>query len=394
MNDTTLPGTRGATSDLGPAVTLALAAACGIAVANIYYNQPMLGVMAADFGHAPAIDLVPTTTQLGYAAGLFFLVPLGDFLDRRRLIVGQFCLLAAALAGAALASTAIALLAASFAVGFAATVAQHIVPLAAALAPAERRGRVVGTVMGGLFCGILLSRTLAGLVAQHAGWREMFVLGVPLALAAALAMVRIVPRDAGRPPLHYGRALVSLVGLWRAEPALRRATATQALLFASFSAFWSFLAPHLAEPSLGLGAGEAGLFGVLGVTAVLAAPMAGRWADRAGARPVIAAGAVAALIAWGPFGLWNAVAGLVAGVVILDLGVQSALIAHQHTVYALRPEARGRLNTLFMTGMFLGGAAGSALAAVAWRLGGWSAVSLTGTAFALAAVALAMGKQK
>lgn len=380
-------------SGISPAMALIMAAACGVAVANIYYNQPMLGAIGRDFAGSPLIDATPMITQLGYASGLFLLVPLGDVLDRRRLIVGQFVVLAAALLAAAVAPTAMTLVVASFAVGFASTVAQHIVPLAAALAPPERRGRTVGTVMGGLLCGILLSRTIAGFVADNAGWRDMFALGVPLALIAAAVMARIVP--SGRPAsgLAYGAALRSLAGLWREEKTLRRATFTQACLFASFSCFWSFLAPHLEEPVFGLGAAAAGLFGVLGAAGVFAAPLAGHTADKVGARAVIILGAVATLLAWAPFGLWNAIAGLIIGVVVLDLGVQGGLVSHQHTVYALRPEARGRLNTLFMTGMFLGGAAGSALAALAWRWGGWSAVSVAGTMFALGAVVLAWGNK-
>lgn len=375
-------------SRLGRGTTFAMAAACGIAAANIYYNQPMLGVIERDFIDPKMTSLIPTVTQLGYAAGLFLLVPLGDIVERRRLIVVQFCALALALVMAALAPNAGLLVVASLLVGIAASAAQHIVPFAAALAAPERRGQTVGMVMGGLLCGILLSRVLSGLVADAFGWREMFWLGVPMVLLAAVLMRVMLPAGA-RPAagaLGYGAALLSLAHLWREEPIVRRATWTQAALFGSFSAFWAILAFHLAEPGLGFGAGVAGLFGGIGAVGVIAAPYAGRLADTYGPRRVIQAGAALVVVSWLLFGLWSGLAGLVVGVVLLDLGIQLAMISHQHAIYACRPEARSRINTLFMTGMFLGGAAGSAGATLAWTGSGWIAVSLFGGALALAAL--------
>jgi len=373
--------------EAGRALFFAMAAAAGIAVANIYYNQPMLAVMETDLpGSLTA--LVPTVTQLGYALGLFLLVPLGDLVERRKLIVLQFCLLAAALALSAIAPSPGLLLVASLAVGVCATVAQQLVPFAAHLSSPEKRGGTVGLVLAGILTGILLSRTLAGFVATISGWREMFWLGVPLALAAAAYMALRLPQS--RPPsgLSYRQLMGSIVDLWRSYPVLRRAALTQALLFGAFTVFWTVLAFLLQEPQFGLGSDVAGLFGILGLAGVLAAPLAGRYVDARGVGPVVIVATALVLLAWVVFGLWVSLAGLAIGVILLDFGVQSALVANQQIAFGLQPEARSRANTVLVGCMFLGGAGGSAGATLAWSNGSWLAVSVFGGLLSLAALGI------
>lgn len=362
---------------------------CGVAVATIYFIQPLFGAVQRAFPGSPWATLLPTVTQLGYAAGLFTLVPLGDIVDRRKLIMAQLAGLSLALLGVGVAPSGVLLGAASLAVGLFAAVAQQVVPLAASMATPERRGAAVGEVMTGLLCGILFSRTAAGLVGIHLGWRAIFVLTSPLVLATAVWIAVVLPPQPATSSLRYRNLLASLGKLWLDEPRLRRAALTQASLFAAFSTFWTVLALRLAEPDFHLGADAAGLFGLVGAVGVFAAKPVGAWADRRGPAAVLIGSAGLVFIAWLLFAVWRSLAGLALGVVVLDLGVQSALVSNQHVIYGLRPDARSRVNTVFMGAVFLGGAAGSALAPAAWSIGGWPWVCSLG----LIAAALACGCQ-
>ena len=376
---------------------VALAAGAGFSVASIYYSQPMLGVIATGLGSdAQATGMVPTLTQLGYALGILLLAPLGDRVDRRRLILFKSLLLAAALVGAAVSGGLPSLLLASLLVGLMATVAQDVVPTAAMLAPEHQRGAVVGKVMTGLLLGILLSRVASGLVAQALGWRAMFGFAAASVVAMALALGRELPHLAPTTSLGYPALLRSLVHLWRGQPQLRRAMLAQGLLAVGFSAFWSTLAVML-HTRYQLGSAVAGAFGIAGAAGALAAPLAGRWADRLGSHAVAR---IAILIALAGFALllldrWlprAAVLPLLAiSAVVFDFGFQAALVSHQTLVYSLAPEARSRLNALLFTGVFLGMSAGGALGAVALAHFGWSGVA--GLAVATAAMSLVVRRR-
>ena len=360
-----------------------LAAGAGLSVAALYYSQPMLGELGADIGaSARQIGLVPTLTQLGYAAGIFFLAPLGDRFDRRRIILVKAAALVAALLAAGASSAIGLLLVASLAVGLAATLAQDIVPAAAALAPEAQRGKIVGTVMTGLLLGILLSRVVSGFVAAHFGWRAMFVAAAVSIAAFAAVAARALPRFKPTTHLGYAALLASSARLWKRHGALRRAAFAQALLAVGFSAFWSTLAVMLHASPWHLGSAAAGAFGLAGAAGALAAPIAGRLADTRGPELVtrlgtsLAAVSFLAMAAGGllPMGAQLWVIGL--GAVGFDLGVQATLVSHQTIVYGIDPGARSRLNALLFTGMFIGMSSGAVLGSLALARWGWPSVML------------------
>lgn len=375
---------------LPPSLLLLLAAAAGIMVANIYYNQPMLGLLAREFGVGGAdVAVVPVLTQVGYALGLLFLSPLGDRTERKRLILITAGALTAALVATTLAPGLAVMAAASLLVGLLATVTQQVVPLAAQLAPEARRGRAVGTVMMGLLLGILLARTLSGLVAGLAGWRASFAVATILTLAMTVLLAWRLPVVPSTIRLSYPRLLRSLLDLFLAHGVLRRGALVQALLFGAFSAFWSVLALKLEAPPLHLGSSVAGLFGVIGAAGALMAPLAGRMADRRGPGFLVVLGALAVGLAFLPMLLWqDSIAALVVGVLVMDVGAQAAMVSNQTRIYALDAAARSRLNTVYMTLMFAGGAAGSALGAHAWAGWGWTGICVLGAAMGLAAAAV------
>ncbi|KWT94044.1 Permeases of the major facilitator superfamily [Variovorax sp. WDL1] len=380
---------------LPASLLLLLAAAAGLAVASLYYSQPMLGVLGAEVGASDrAVGLVPTLTQFGYALGIGLLAPLGDRYDRRRIILIKAGVLGAALLLTGVAPSIGVLLALSLVIGLSATLAQDVVPAAATLAPESRRGKAVGTVMTGLLLGVLLSRVASGFVAEHFGWRAVFVAAAASIALIGLAAWRRLPRFQPTTQLAYGALLGSLATLWRRHPPLRRAALAQGLLAIGFSAFWSTLAIMLHAAPFHLGAAAAGAFGLAGAAGALAAPLAGRIADRRGPEWVTRLGAGLAVFSFAAMTLSpllqpQARLGLLVLCAIgFDLGMQAALIAHQTLVYGIEPAARSRLNAVLFVGVFLGMAIGAALGSLLLAAWGWMGVTALATASAGAALAV------
>ena len=382
---------REATAPSAPLIVL-LAASAGLGAASLYYSQPILAPLAEDLHASSAgIGAVPMLTQLGYAAGILLLTPLGDRFDRRKVILTKFALLIATLLLSGFAPGFAPFLAASALLGLTATLAQDVVPMAAALSPAEHRGRIVGQVMTGLLMGILLSRVMSGVIADLLGWRWVYGIAALALTIAGLASWRWLPSSPPAMRTTYGALLRSLGGLWRSWPMLRRAAIAQALLAVAFSAFWSTLAVMLHQ-RFGLGSAVSGAFGLAGAAGALAAPLAGRIADKRGPGVVTKLGALLVTLSFAAMSVtaWldrsAAIVVLVALAIVFDFGVQAALVAHQTIVYSLDPAARSRLNALLFTGMFIGMATGAALGSALLSSLGW--LGVTGLATVASAAAL------
>jgi len=364
-----------------------LTVATGASVANLYYNQPLLSDIARTFHSSTrGAGSIATLTQAGYAVGLLLFVPLGDIVDRRRLIVTLLCCVTGALFVAGTGQSLGVVIAASFAIGVTTIVPQLLLPFAAGLAPPAMRGRVVGHVVSGLLVGILAGRAVAGLVTDLAGWRTMFIGAGVAMLALAVLLWRMLPAVPPSASVSYVALLRSLGTLFRNEPVIRDAALLGALTFAAFSAFWTTLAFRLQEPPLHSGSTVAGAFGLLGLVGAAVAPIAGRTADRQHPRRMVGLALLGNIVAWivlllAGHSLW----GIALGVLLIDAATQAGQVSNQARVYALPAEAHSRFNTIYMVCYFIGGSAGSAVAVLAWDTFRWSGVC----AIALACLLLA-----
>ena len=379
--------------DISAATILLLAAACGLIVANIYYAQPLIGPIAHDLGLAQgAAGLIVTMAQIGYGAGLLFIVPLGDRVENRRLIVVCVVMSALALGLASVATSAAAFLAAMAAIGLSSVAVQVLVPLAAHLAPDAVRGRVVGLVSGGLMIGIMAARPASSFIASALTWRAPFVASAILMLALALALTRLLPVRKPETRMGYFALIGSMARLAAASPVLRLRAFYQACLFGAFSLFWTTTPLLLIGPDYRLTQRGVALFALAGVSGAVAAPIAGRLADRGLTGPatlgamLTVAGAFLVTMAV-PQGSTLALALLVAAAVAVDFGVQAHLVLGFRAIFALQPEARGRLNGAYIATFFLAGAVGSAAGAWAYAQGGWGLASAIGLALPLLALA-------
>lgn len=368
---------------LKSSVVLLFAIACGLAVGNVYYAQPLLDAMAEAFAIAPAtIGIVITLTQIGYGLGLVLLVPLGDLLNRRRLIVTQTLLSAAALLMIALAPDSAWLLLGMTLTGLLAVVTQVLVAYAATLAIPAQRGRVVGVVTSGIVVGILLARTIAGAMADLAGWRAIYLLSAGLTLLMALLLLRVLPRDeAAQPPSGYVELIASVFSLFRQEPVLRQRAILALLTFASAMVLWTPMVLPLAAPPLSLSHSEIGLFGLAGAAGALAAARAGHLADRGLGQWVSGLSLLLMLASWLPIALTqSSLWALLLGVITLDLGLQAVHVTSQSMIYNVRPEAQSRLTAGYMLFYSIGSALGSITSTAMYAWGGWTGVCLLGAA--------------
>ncbi|MET9290717.1 MFS transporter [Streptomyces sp. NPDC003077] len=361
------------------------AVACGAAVANVYFSQPLLVTMGHDLAMSPAlVGSVVTLTHVGYGLGLFFLVPLGDVAHRRRLIVAQLSLLVVALVVVAVARAAVLLLAGVAAVGLLAVVTQTLVAFAASLAPPAGRGRVVGLVTSGVVIGILLARTVSGLMADLAGWRSVYLASAALTALLALVLYRVLPRHTDAPPtnLRYGQLLRSTITLFARERLLRVRALFGLLIFAAFSTLWSSVALPLSEAPYFLPHSAIGALGLIGVAGALAATVAGRLNDRGLSRRTTGIALALLAASWLPLAFTrNSLWALVVGVILLDLAVQAVHVTNQTVIYALHPDAGSRLIGGYMVFYSIGSATGAIAATSLYTAAGWGAVCVLGAAF-------------
>ncbi|MFJ2959422.1 MFS transporter [Streptomyces sp. NPDC087270] len=382
----------GATAEPGRAlrwVIITLAFACGASVANLYYAQPLLGLLSNSFDVSKGTaTVVVTATQIGYALGLALLIPLGDLLENRRLASRTLLITAVALAVAAFAPDFWVFLAVSVLIGVTSVVAQILIPLAAHLAPAESRGRLVGQVMSGLLLGIMLARSVASFAAAAWGWRSIYAISAVVMLLTSLALLKVLPVRKPDHSARYGTLLASVAGLARSEPVLVRRALTQACMFGAFTAYWTAVAYELADRHHMSQNGIA-VFALVGAAGAASAPVAGRLGDAGRGVPgravAILLGLVAMVVAG--FGVDNLVL-LAIGGVLLDFAVQGHQVLSQRDIYALRPDARARVNSVYMTTVFLGGAAASAATGAVHSAWGWTGVTVMGAALTVVAFLL------
>ncbi|GAA4318800.1 MFS transporter [Compostibacter hankyongensis] len=381
MNEKTLTGAPPvAAARLTPFLKYLMATGCGVVVANIYYCQPLLGALSRAFHVTEEkASVINICSQAGYGLGLLLLVPLGDKVERRTLIVWMHLAAAVFLAAAAMATNVFWMDVASLAVGMASTACQVFIPLAAHLARDEERGNVIGVMMGGLLTGVLLSRTLSGVVADYFGWSVLYFIAAGLMLIMAVLMWYALPREAPAFKGSYAALMRSLAGLFRTQPVVRESALIGGALFGAISAFWATLAFFLEAPPYRYSLSVIGLFGVIGTGGALVSPYIGRITDRSGPFKPMRIGVVLMLLGYavlfaGTLSVWV----VVAGVVLLDVGLQAAHVPNHARNYSLLPEARTRLNTIYMSSFFLGGTLGSSLGSVAWNWKGWPGVCITG----------------
>ncbi len=377
---------------ISPLLTFMFAAACGLVAANLYYGQPLAGPISQSLGFSPAATgLIVTLTQIGYGLGLLLIVPLGDLLENRKLVLTLVALSAIALIGAAFASSPSLFLLASLCIGLASVAVQVLVPFAAHMAPDASRGAVVGNVMSGLLVGIMLARPAASFLSELLSWHAVYIISAGVMIGLIVILRLVLPTRVPHTKLHYGQLLSSMGHLALRTPVLQRRALYQACMFGAFSLFWTTTPLLLASPAFGLTQNGIALFALAGAAGAVASPIAGRVADRGWTKLATAFALTIAIVAFliGHFsgsGSLLALITLTLSGIMLDFGVQTNLVLGQRAIFALSAEHRSRLNGLYMATFFAGGALGSALGGWAYATGGWNLASWIGVAFPVIAL--------
>jgi predicted MFS family arabinose efflux permease len=373
-------GEPGTVPSLSRSVIFLFAIASGLAVANVYFAHPLLDIMADDLGLSRATTgMIVAVTQVGYGLGLILLVPLGDLINRRRLVIGQSLLSVLALVSVGLSSSGGMLLASMAAMGLFAVVTQAFVAYAASLAQPSERGQVVGVVTSGIVLGILLARTIAGTLADLSGWRIVYLISAALTLAMAVLLHRTLPEQRTVEKGSYPRLIASLFTLFAQEPVLRIRGVITMLIFANITTLLTPLVLSLGAPPFSLSHTEIGLFGLAGAAGALGAARAGRWVDRGLGQRTTGVALALMLLAWLPISLLpQSILWLVVGVLIIDFGLQAVHVTNQGMIYRIRPEAQSRLTAVYMVFYSLGSALGSSLSTMIYAHAGWTGVCLLG----------------
>ncbi len=376
---------------LTPALTLLFSITCGLAVASVYFAQPLLDAMAESLGVASGlIGIVVTATQAGYALGLLLIVPLGDRVNRKRLVLVQALLSAIALAAVGASQAWLALLGAMIVVGLMAVVVQVLVAYTAVLATPSQRGQAVGTVTSGIVLGILLARFTSGLIADLAGWRAVYFVSSGLMLTLAIVLWKCVPdTPSAQSRSPYLSLIRSLFQLLLTEPVLRVRGLLALLIFAAFSVLWTAMVLPLSAPPLSLSHTAIGLFGLAGVAGALAARRAGRWADQGLGQRVTGVALGVLMLSWLPISFaQTSLLALFCGVILLDFAVQAVHVTNQSLIFAARPDAQSRMVGAYMCFYSIGSALGAAAATQAYAHWGWWAVCLLGASISAVAFIL------
>jgi predicted MFS family arabinose efflux permease len=369
---------------------LVMSIACGATVANLYYIQPLLADIAKTFNvNQLSIGFAAMLTQIGYAVGMIFILPLGDIKEKRKLIIIMLLCSIISLISMFFSSSIFTLALSSFAVGFTSIIPQLIIPLAAQLSDPKQRGQIIGMIMSGLLVGILISRTISGILGSYFGWRSVYLIAAIMMFILMLILRKLIPLCKSVSDLKYTELLRSMLYLIKTAPILRRTSINGALMFSAFSAFWTSLIFLLESSHYNMGSEAAGLLGLVGISGALAAPIVGKLADKKGPRFAIGISIIVVIISYLLFFLFGfKIWGLILGVIFLDLGVQSCNVSNQAIVQALNEKTRNRLTTIYMVSFFLGGAAGSFLGSYSYSHFGWYGVCVFGMATQIIAIIL------